>query len=61
MIHSTLQQIYAELLRDKELVLVAVTRSGEALKYASKEIQGDKEVVLAAVTTYGPTLEDASE
>ena len=34
---------------DKEVVLAAVARHGEALKHASEALQSDKEVVLAAV------------
>ena len=35
--------------KDREIVLAAVSNYGNALKYASKELQNDKEVVLTAV------------
>ena len=38
---------------DKEVVLVAVTQHGEALKWASPLLKADKEVVLAAVNEDG--------
>ena len=48
---------------DKEFVLEAVKSSGEALEYASKELQNDKEVVLEAIKSngYDIALKYASE
>ena len=45
----------------KEEVLAAVGQDGEALLYASKELQADKEVVLVAVKQDGYALYNASK
>ena len=45
-----------ELQADREVVLVAVQESGDALEYASKELSADREVVLAAVKQDGDAL-----
>ena len=50
-----------ELKRDKEVVLEAVKKWGEALEYASEEFKNDKEVVLEAVKNDGYALKYASE
>lgn len=61
-----LQFVPAELKRDKEIVLAAVThpagRSGKTLSYASKSMKRDREVVLRAVTydLSGSALKHAS-
>ena len=44
----------------RDVVLTAVHQSGDALRYASAELQGDREVVLAAVRQYGDALRHAS-
>ncbi len=46
---------------EKDMVLAAVKQNGEALRYASTELQGDKEVVLAAVAQDGDAFEYASK
>ena len=38
-----------ELQNNKDFVLAAVSKNGEALEYASEELKNDKDVVLAAV------------
>jgi hypothetical protein len=50
-----------ELQKDKEVVLVAVKKSGSALRHASKELKGDREIVLEAVKQDGLALQFASE
>ena len=45
---------------DRELVLTAVTQNGNALQYASAELQGDPDIVLAAVKQDGQALQYAS-
>jgi len=50
-----------ELQADRVFVLKVVARKGQALCYASPELQADPEVVLAAVTASGSSLRFASE
>ena len=45
---------------DREVVLAAVQQNGDALYYASTELQADREIVLAAVQQYGDALKHAS-
>ena len=45
----------------REIVLVAVTQNGNALRNASAALQNDREIVLAAVTQDGRALKYASE
>jgi len=45
---------------NRDIALAAVHQSGDALRYASAELQGDREVVLAAVRQYGDALRHAS-
>lgn len=46
---------------DKKLVLFAVSKDGNALKYASDSLRSDKEVVIKAVSKDGYALEYASD
>jgi hypothetical protein len=46
---------------DKDVVLAAVKQNGEALKFASEELQGDKGFMMAVVAQNGVALEFASE
>jgi hypothetical protein len=52
-VEEVLKTAPAELLRDKDFMLAAVSNSGYALEYASEELRADKEVVLAAVQRSG--------
>ena len=47
--------------RDRKIVLAAVKKEGEDLKYASKELRSDREIVLAAVKQNGEVLSYTSE
>ena len=47
--------------RDREIVLAAVSKDGDALRYAAEELKGDREIVLAAVSRYGLALQHATE
>ena len=44
---------------DREVVLEAVKRNGNALQFASEELRGNHEVVLEAVRQDGSTLQHA--
>ena len=46
-VKEVLKTAPAELLRDKDFVLAAVSGSGDALKYASRELQNDPDVLAA--------------
>ena len=46
---------------DKEIMLAAVAKDGDALEHASEALKVDKEFVLAAVAKNGRALEHASE
>lgn len=46
---------------DREIVLAAVRRGGDALQHASIELRDDREVVLLAVQQHGLSLKHASE
>ncbi|CAK9074435.1 unnamed protein product [Durusdinium trenchii] len=46
---------------DKAVVMLAVSKSGEALQYAAKKLTGDKDVVLAAVRQRGTALQFAAK
>jgi len=45
-----------DIMRDKGVIMAAVTHDGYLLKYAPDDLKNDKEVVLAAVSNYGPAL-----
>ena len=47
--------------KEKEAVLAAVAKDGEALRFADKSMKKDKEVVLAAVAENGHALRYADE
>ena len=49
-----------ELRNDKEVVLEAVKKYGDALQFASEELRNDKEVVLEAVKENGNAIKYAS-
>jgi hypothetical protein len=55
-----LRHASAELKGDREVVLAAVAKSGEALYYASAELKGDREVVLAAMMQYNQPISGRS-
>ena len=46
---------------DREIVLAAVKKDGQALRYAADELKADREIVLAAVKKYGRALNYASD
>ena len=46
---------------DREIVLAAVSKSGNALEYAAEELRGDREIVLAAVSQCCSALRHATE
>jgi len=46
---------------DREIVLTAVQRNGNALRHASDELKKDREIVLAAVQENGSALCYASD
>ena len=45
---------------DRDIILLAVQKSGYALEYASTELRGEKEIVMVAVQNQGRALEYAS-
>jgi len=49
------------MIKDKEIVLTAVKKSGYALEHADESFKKDKEIVLAAVKENGNALEHADE
>ena len=53
-------QLFFTPLRDRERVLEAVQKDGNALEYASEELQNDREIVLAAVKQDARALAYAS-
>eukprot|EP00930_Biecheleria_cincta_P024360 TRINITY_DN17445_c0_g1_i2.p1 TRINITY_DN17445_c0_g1~~TRINITY_DN17445_c0_g1_i2.p1 ORF type:complete len:544 (+),score=105.86 TRINITY_DN17445_c0_g1_i2:167-1798(+) len=57
---ATFAGMYPKLLQHRELLLVAVQRSGAILQLASSEMQCDKEIVITAVRQAGTALEFAS-
>lgn len=52
---------YDEYNDNKEIVMIAVTRDGNQLEYASNRLKNDKDIVMAAVTQDGWSLEYASD
>ncbi|MBA3238326.1 MAG: DUF4116 domain-containing protein [Parachlamydiaceae bacterium] len=50
-----------DLQKNKEFVLIAVTRNGSTLQYANYLLKKDKDIVLAAVTQNGTVLKFAHE
>jgi hypothetical protein len=50
----------SKIITDRDEAIKAVEQNGDALQYASKELQGDREVVLKAVGQDGYALEYAS-
>ena len=50
-----------ELKGDREIVLAAVSKDGDALQYATEELKGDREIVLAAVSQDGRALNCATD
>lgn len=57
---ATFAGMYPKLLQHRELLLVAVQRSGAILQLAETDMQCDKEIVMAAVQQTGTALEFAS-
>jgi hypothetical protein len=51
-----LRHASAELRADRDVVLAAVRRCGDALRHASDRLRADREVVTAAVTQWGGAL-----
>ena len=45
--HSSLRNLPDELRNDRDVVLAAVKKNGNALTWASKELRNDREIVLA--------------
>lgn len=56
-----LQYVDIELCSDRDIILTAVAKNGNNLKYAIGNFYGDKEIMLSAVSTNGSLLFKATE